>query len=95
MAFPYQMNLALSRSQAAVLAPITYVAQGTPVDLTTANAQLTFTNVATGLVDLTLGVGTGLTLGGPAGTIQVSLTALQAAQLAGDQYEYALQLDMG
>lgn len=95
MAFPYQMNLSLSRSQASQLAPITYYAAGTPVDLSTANATATFMNVSTGFVDLTLAVGTGIILGGAAGTITISLTAPQAAMLAADRYEYALQLDMG
>lgn len=77
------------------MAPITYYAAGTPVDLSTANATATFTNVSTGFVDLTLLVGSGITLGGAAGTITVNLTAPQAALLAADRYEYALQLDMG
>lgn len=94
MAYPYQMNLALSRVQAGSLPPITYFASGTPVDLTSANALMTFTNISTGTTDLTLSIGSGITVNA-SGVIQVTLTAPQAAQLAADQYEYALSLDMG
>lgn len=94
MAYPYQMNLGISRSQAGSLPPITYYASGTPVDLTSASALMTFTNVSTGSTDLTLTLGNGITMTAN-GLIQVTLTAPQAAQLAADQYEYALQVDMG
>jgi len=95
MSFPYQVNMALSRSQAAAMAPVTYYAAGTPVDLSSADALATFQNVQTGNIDLVLTVGFGIALGGPSGTITVSLTAGDAAQLTGEQYEYDLQLDLG
>lgn len=95
MAYPYQVNFTISNAGPAIFAPITYYASGTPVDLTTANAIGTFTDPNTLLDILTITNGNGIILGGTAGTIGISLSALQAAQLPPGNYEFILQLDLG
>lgn len=94
MAYPYSVNMAVSRTAASVFPQIRYIASGTPVNLSSANAKVTFLNVSTGVVDLTLTLGDGVALSAD-GVIQVALSSLHAAQLASDQYEYYLELDMG
>lgn len=74
----------------------TWTIGGTAVNLTgwTAAMQVRDTYDSTSPV-LTLTSGTGITLGGTAGTIQISVAATATAALPQGQYVYDLELNSG
>lgn len=69
---------------------------GTPVDLTNYTARLQArATYATGTAVLSLTNGTGITLGGTAGTITLSASATTTAAIPAAQYVYDLELVNG
>lgn len=75
---------------------LTYKVGGTAVNLTTYGAQMQARQAfESGTAILDLAAGTGITLGGTAGTIRLQLSATQTAALTPGSYVYDLELTVG
>lgn len=74
--------------------PITWTIDGEPVDLTGASATMRLTNRAGAALTLTSNPAAGITLGGAAGTITLSITAVQTAALTAATLRHVLNVTL-
>lgn len=74
---------------------LTWKIDGDPVDLTTYTARMQARTTYDAPPTLNLATGSGITLGGAAGTITISITAANTATLPAGRYLYDLEMVNG
>lgn len=91
---PGLLNLTFSQGATWKLAMTYTDAEGTPVDLSDYTARMQArTSYDAGTATLSLTNGTGIALGGTAGTIELLVPAATTAQIPAEQYVYDLEIE--